>query len=629
MSRAIGPRPPFAAGNAALAWVLIAAVWGLIALTWLAWAAARLAALAAGRGHVPAFGTRWASALVHGRTAQAWPGTPTPLVAVTGGILAVLLAGVTAIAWRLIARSMTKPGDPVAALSRDKSIRQLAQSQAAEQGIRLRPSLTGARPGSLAPADIGLVLGRLKQPGGNGPDLYASWEDTVLAFMGPRSGKTTSLGIPYVLSAPGAVIATSNKADLWAATAGLRAASGSAVWVFDPQRITAAGQRWWWNPLAGLTSVEAAHRLASHFVLTIDDESKRDIWGPAAQELLTSLLLAAAASRRTLRDVSRWLDDPGSPTPAELLDDAGYRALGSALRGAQHGAPETRDGIYQTARTAAKCLHDEEIMAWVTPPRGRRLPAFDPYRFPVTRDTLYLLTESRSAAAPLIAGLTDTTMRAGRRRAEQAGGRLDPPVVAMLDEAANICRIADLPDQYSHLGSRGMVPVTILQSYEQGEMVWGAKGMAALWGAATRKLIGASVHSPRLARDVALLVGHHDVPVRSVSVGDGRASEQISFQRRLILEAADIAAIERGTALLLSAGTRPALLDLRPWYASPDAPRIDAARLRAEAAIQHAAQAAGSPAPSSGGAAPAGHLTGRRHDSRSRGPVRGGRGRPA
>ena len=467
-------------------------------------------------------------------------------------------------------------------------------------------------PAGLAPADIGLVLGRLKQPGGNGPDLYASWEDTLVAFMGPRSGKTTSLGIPYVLSAPGAVIATSNKSDLWAATAELRAASGSRVWVFDPQRITAAGQRWWWNPLAALTSVEAAHRLASHFVLTIDDDSKRDIWGPAAQELLTSLLLAAAASGRTLREVSRWLDDPGSPTPAGLLEDAGYPALGSALRGTQHGAPETRDGIYQTARTAAKCLHDEEIMAWVTPPRGRRLPVFDPSRFPVTRDTLYLLTESRSAASPLIAGLTDTTLRAGRRRAEQAGGRLDPPMVAMLDEAANICRIADLPDLYSHLGSRGMVPVTILQSYEQGETVWGAKGMAALWGASTRKLIGASVHSPRLARDVAVLVGHHDVPVRSVSVGDGRASEQISYQRRLILEAADIAAIERGTALLLSAGNRPALLDLRPWYASPGANQIDAARLRAEAAIQRAAQgdvpADGLPA-SGDGASPAGRAS--------------------
>jgi type IV secretory pathway TraG/TraD family ATPase VirD4 len=325
-------------------------------------------------------------------------------------------------------------------------------------------------------------------------------------------------------------------------------------------------------------------------VLTVDDSSKRDIWGPAAQELLTSLMLAAAASGRTLHAVSRWLDDPATPTPAELLDDAGYPALASALRGAQTGAPETRDGIYQTARTAAKCLHDPQIMAWVTPPRDARLPCFDPARFALTRDVLYLITESRSAASPLIAGITDTVMRAGRRRAEQAGGRLDPPMVLVLDEAANICKISDLPDLYSHLGSRGMIPVTILQSYEQGITVWGEQGMAALWGSATKKLIGAGVDSPRLTRDVAVLVGHHDVPVRSVSVGDGRASEQISWQRRLILEAADIRSIERGSALLLASGVRPALLDLRPWTARPDAAHIDAARLRAEAAIQRAAQ---------------------------------------
>jgi hypothetical protein len=305
MSRALGPRASLTADNAALAWTLIIIFWGLAGLAWLAWAAARLAALAAGHGRVPPFGTRWVSALVH------------------------------------------------AALSRDRSVRQLAQSPSTEQGIRLRLSLAGARPGRLATADIGLVLGRLKQPAGDGPELFASWEDTVLAFMGPRSGKTTSLGVPYVLSAPGAVVATSIKADLWAVTAELRAASGSRIWAFDPQAITAAGQRFWVNMHAGLASVEAANRLAGHFVLTIDDSSKRDIWGPAAQELITSLLLAAASSGRTLHAVSRWLDDPATPTPAELLDDAGYPALASALRGAQMGAPETRDGIYQTARTAA------------------------------------------------------------------------------------------------------------------------------------------------------------------------------------------------------------------------------------------------------------------------------------
>ena len=35
MSRALGPRPPLAAGNAALAWALIMIFWGLAGLAWL------------------------------------------------------------------------------------------------------------------------------------------------------------------------------------------------------------------------------------------------------------------------------------------------------------------------------------------------------------------------------------------------------------------------------------------------------------------------------------------------------------------------------------------------------------------------------------------------------------------
>ena len=160
----------------------------------------------------------------------------------------------------------------------------------------------------------------------------------------------------------------------------------------------------------------------------------------------------------------------------------------------------------------------------------------------------------------------------------------------VLDEAANICRIADLPDLYSHLGSRGIVPVTILQSYEQGVTVWGEHGMAALWGAGTKKVIGAGVDSPRLARDLATLVGQHDVPVASVSYGDGRASRQVSLRRQDILEPADIRALPPGTALLLATGIRPALISLRPWYAGPHAAQIAAAIARAEDAMQRAAQ---------------------------------------
>ncbi|TDD84309.1 hypothetical protein E1298_20115 [Actinomadura rubrisoli] len=376
---------------------------------------------------------------------------------------------------------------------------------------------------------------------------------------------------------------------MWAAISTVRAdRTGGQTWLFDPQHITYQPQTWWWNPLAALNTVEDAHRLAGHFVLTVDDGQKKDLWGPAAQDLLCALFLAAATSGRSLHHIAQWLDEPAVPTPIELLQDAGFQLMASSLKGTQNGAVETRDGIYQTARTAAKALRDQEILAWVTPDHD--LPAFDPDAFAGSCDTLYLLSKSLSAAAPLIAALTDATMRAAERRAEQAGGRLDPPLIVALDEAANICRIADLPQLYSHLGSRGIIPVTILQSYEQGVTVWGEPGMAALWGAATRKLIGAGIDSPRLVRDLATLIGQHDVPVRSLTYTDGRASEQISLRRQEILEAADIRALPTGTALLLATGTKPALIRLRPWYQSLHAAPIARAIKTADTAIADAAR---------------------------------------
>ena len=60
--------------------------------------------------------------------------------------------------------------------------------------------------------------------------------------------------------------------------------------------------------------------------------------------------------------------------------------------------------------------------------------------FAASRDTLYLLSKSRSAAAPLIAALSDTAMRAAERRAERLGGRLDPPMVVPLPRPATVRR---------------------------------------------------------------------------------------------------------------------------------------------------------------------------------------------
>ena len=91
-----------------------------------------------------------------------------------------------------------------------------------------RATLADARPESIHPDDIGLALGHVDTGRGRGPMVYAGWEDVVLAVMAPRSGKTTSVAIPAICSAPGAVIATSNKLDLLNAVAHRRKATGGS-----------------------------------------------------------------------------------------------------------------------------------------------------------------------------------------------------------------------------------------------------------------------------------------------------------------------------------------------------------------------------------------------------------------
>ena len=571
-----GPLTPF---------VVLGAAWAAIGLVWTGWFAGRLAALLTGHPWRtgPAFGSDFVSGLLRQDWAHLWPGVPAWLVA---AVYATLVAAGVALAvtgWMLWQARRPHPDDPLPALAGRRDVAAMALPGVAERAKRLRPSLGGRAVRDITPAEAGIALGAQRRRRGRGPALYASWEDVILAVMAPRAGKTTALAVPAVIAAPGAVLATSNKPDLWAATSAHRAARGP-VWVFDPQAITHEPQSWWWNPLATIDNVEDAFRLADHFVQQIRHGSKsgEDFWIMAAQDLLTCFILAAALNDGTLTDVQTWLSDPTTREPVTILKSHGFDAAARSLAGRQAGAPETRDGVYETARTAAACLANPLIMAWVTPP-SRPMPTFDVTTFAEPNrgraQTLYLLSKDGAGnAAPLVAGLTDQVLREAVRVAEHRGGRLDPVLLAVLDEAANICKISDLPELYSHFGSRGILPITILQSYQQGQRVWGEHGMGALWSAATCKLVGAGIDDARFAEDLSRLIGEHDITVGShTRDGTGNSSWQTSVRRQRILDPAQIRALPKGTALLLSTGVRVAMLDLLPWYTGPHAATLNAA----------------------------------------------------
>ena len=85
--------------------------------------------------------------------------------------------------------------------------------------------------------------------------------------------------------------------------------------------------------------------------------------------------------------------------------------------------------------------------------------------------------------------------------------------------------------------------------------------------------------------DVSALIGDHDVVREDVSTSgagsrgllDGSSrSVSTRVQRERILEAADLAALPRGRAVMLSSGAPAALLELRHWSDTDQADAIAA-----------------------------------------------------
>ncbi|MFJ8669717.1 type IV secretory system conjugative DNA transfer family protein [Streptomyces sp. NPDC093600] len=547
----------------------------------IAWLGGNLTAWATGTGTWAPY--RPTDALL--RPEQLWPqaGETSLLLAtrVIPVLVTLLLAAAGGAVWLRYKNRGGGRKKKVDGMAKARDIEPLLAKAIESKARSLRPSLKAAK--HIEPRDAGVLLGNLA---GTRHEVRMGFEDVAVAIMAPRSGKTTSLAIPSILAAPGPVLLTSNKAagDAYTATYDARCLVGR-VWSMDPQQIAHAERTMWWNPLADAKTLDGAGRLAGHFLAaSVDASQQGDFWSKAGSNILSQLLLAAALDERPITDIMQWLAFPADRTPLDILRDHGFAAVAAQLKGTVEGPPETRDGIYETARQYAAALLNSEIAAWVTPQKD--VPEFRPADFVTSTDTLFLLSkDGGGGASALIAACADSVMRAATAQAERAGGRLDPPMLAILDEAANVCKISDLPDLYSHLGSRGIIPITILQSYRQGQKVWGDAGMDTMWSAATVKVIGSGIDDPDFADKLSRMIGDHDVETTSTSVSESGKSTSISMRQERILPADAIRALPKGSALCLATGMRVAMLDLRPWYAEPGADELAAASARASQAI--------------------------------------------
>ena len=317
---------------------------------------------------------------------------------------------------------------------------------------------------------------------------------------------------------------------------------------------------------------------------------------------MANFLRAAALDGRAITDCYLWCTRPHDETPATILEEHGLRLTAASVLSQVHAPVEQRGGVYGTAEGILQFLSDGDVARWVTRTGvGERRPELDLEAFVHSRDTLYLLSkEGKGSAAGVVTALAMALCDAAEQLAKRSpGGRLRVPLVGVLDEAANICRWPELPNLYSHYGSRGIVLLTLLQAWSQGVAVWGTAGMEKLWGTPNVKCYGGGSDEEQYLARLEKLIGDYNRITSSSSWqhgGQGAGGRSISWQLTPtpIMTVADLRALPRERLIVFPSGAPPVLARPLYWWESQWAEQIRESIARYDPATAHPA----TPAPS-------------------------------
>lgn len=417
--------------------------------------------------------------------------------------------------------------------------------------------------------------------------MRSSYEWVQTWIMGPRAGKTSCVVVPQLVENRAPAVATSNKRDIVDLTRGQRSSMGRC-WVFDPQGLIGEKQDVWWDPLNYIRAypdrmVEKADELAGLFNASVSAEDGRPdpYFEPEGEAYLASLLLAATIAQEPISVVWRWMMDPANLTPMHVLQLQGFDIAAEQIQSIAGLPEEQRGGVVGTARKMVPWLRSPAILRWVTPQDG--MPAFDEFAFVGSTQTVYAISREGAGTARAVMGaLTVAILEAASHIAGRSrGGRLNTPLMAILDEAANVVRWRDLPDMYSHFGSRGICVSTFLQGWSQGVEAWGERGMMKLWSASNIRVVGSGLGEEPFLGQISRMIGEHDVVTRSASAGSNMSanvSTNTQLHREAILEISELGALPSGRAILLAAGARPCVMRLDHWSTKPYADAVAASQ---------------------------------------------------
>lgn len=324
--------------------------------------------------------------------------------------------------------------------------------------------------------------------------------------------------------------------------------------------------------LSTVADTKSAEKLASVFesaAPTANQTGGDAQFDPQGREFLAWCMLAAAVSGKPLRQVHLWVSEGNTTDPADVLMDAGYSGPVAALRGLGKQPERTRGSVFATAQRMASAMVHDHLMAWATSAPG--VPVFDPAAFVESKDTLVLLTQEKAGPlAAFVSGLVTqianaAVAAAGRQRSE----RLAVPMIMDLDECGNVVTLRDLPDWYTHFGSKGIIINAFFQSPAQGEALYGKSRFKQLWDAAGARVYGGGIDDPEWLRSLSDLIGTYEKATVSTTTSQGNRSRSESTHEQARATVAELANLPEWRAIVRTSNGVSVIVETVPVFNDP------------------------------------------------------------
>ena len=404
--------------------------------------------------------------------------------------------------------------------------------------------------------------------------MLAGQQGVALAAP-PRAGKGTGVVVPNALNWPGSLVCVDIKRENWTLTAGYRARSGQACYLFDPfaeDRRTAR-----WNPFSYVSGDPARRlndlqRIAE--MLYPDPPNVDPFWTASARSLFLGIalyLFETPSLRKTIGEVLRQ----GMASDDEGFGQHWKRLIEGRNSGRRPLSPECVRSLYDvidlapvTASSIRKTF-TSRLDLWLNPilDAATSESDFDLRKLRTTPMSIYVSVnpDDLHRLRPVLNLFFQQAIGLQTRELPERNPALKHQVMMLLDEFTALGRIPIIAEAISYLPGYNVRVVLVIQTPAQLREVYGIHNAEIM----LKSLAARIVFAPKDfadAREISDELGFTTVPVRTVSKpiggtfdrrGSRSRSQTLSQQRRALLLPQEVKELGTEEAIVFYEGLRP------------------------------------------------------------------------